>query len=228
MKNFLYIFKLICLLCFTSSLLESGIEETFSKIYSQGIWAVNNSGEGTSGTGSTPEAAKKYINFVNNFIKQKQIKSVLDIGCGDGQIIKLLNIEHDMSYIGVDVVKNLIQKNRINFPRFEFLHLNVVEDELPVVDLVLCKDVLQHLSNDQILVILNKIKKVSKYALLTNDFENRIGKTIMHAENLDIEPGSYRCIDLSKPPFNCQGKVVFKYKCPTPEKKAIYLIKGEN
>jgi hypothetical protein len=77
-------------------------------------------------------------------------------------------------------------------------------------DLIIIKDVLQHLPNDSIVKILNKIEKCCRIALICDD----LGES-----NIDIVPGGYRRLNLSAAPFNrnyevtldFQGKRVLKF-----------------
>ena len=62
------------------------MEQVFTYIYENNIWGdnLNNKYSGSSGDGSTIEFNKDtYINFVQNFIKDHNITSVVDLGCGD-------------------------------------------------------------------------------------------------------------------------------------------------
>lgn len=74
--------------------------------------------------------------------------------------------------------------------------------ELPNADLIICKDVLQHLPNEYIFKFLKILPKY-KYALITND-------GFKHPSfNRDINPGEWRSIDLRKSPFNLSAKNVY-------------------
>jgi SAM-dependent methyltransferase len=202
---------------------SENLEEIFTKVYEKKIWGQSSDGFGSSGSGSVPEASKEYVAFVNDFIKKNNVKSVLDIGCGDGVITGLLDLSEDIHYIGIDLVEGLLEKNRIKFPRYSFIKMNAINDQLPQVDLVLCKDVLQHLGNHHILNILENVKEIAEYALFTNDSldeKSQLTKSI----NTDIESGPFhRFIDLRASPFNRKGFVIKSYKCPSGEYKMIFL-----
>ncbi len=123
---------------------EAHIRESFSKIYQRNEWGYG------SGVGSLASNNTSYMEFVQTFIKSHSIKSIVDFGCGDWQFSRLMNWS-GADYIGLDLVPDLIETNRKNFVRsgvsFEvFKSL----DDVPNADLLLCKDVFQHLSNDTI------------------------------------------------------------------------------
>ena len=67
------------------------------------------------------------------------------------------------------------------------------------------KDVFQHLPNDKINNILDKLKnKNYKYILIIND-------TCKTNCNMDINSGMYRPLDITLKPFNINAEKVFSY-----------------
>lgn len=49
-------------------------------------------------------------------------KSVLDVGCGFGEMAKFLKKRYTaVKYSGIDIVEEFIEEARINFPEYEFL-----------------------------------------------------------------------------------------------------------
>lgn len=172
--------------------------QTFNGIYSRGDWARDSQGKGTSGTGSTLDITREYRAFIEAFITEHHVKSVVDAGCGDWEFSSATNWNH-ARYLGVDIssdvidgVKKKYQKEGVSFM------VGDVTDSLPPADLLLCKDVLQHLPNALITkFIKNNLKKGKyKWAILTND---------RGGNNSDIKAGDYRLIDLSAPPFKVKG-----------------------
>jgi Methyltransferase domain len=73
--------------------------------------------------------------------------------------------------IGVDIVKEMIAANKKDFERgnVSFLELDMIRDDLPSVDLILCREVLFHLSfQDLCAAIVNFKKSKSKYLRATH------------------------------------------------------------
>ena len=66
-------------------------------------------------------------------------------------------------------------------------------------DLLLAKEVLQHLPNSIINEYLDAIRQKYRFALLTNSTEP------WNLTNREIEPGGFRPIRLEKPPFGAPG-----------------------
>jgi len=183
----------------------------FSEVYNKGLWGKDENGKGFSGSGSTLKTTMFYIIFLEQFIKCNQIKSVLDLGCGDWTFSKHINWGN-VKYLGIDVVDHIIKKNKLNFSKknIKFKLLDFLSSDLPVYDLLICKDVLHHLDNNQIKLFLGKIHKF-KYSLITND----VYITSNIKVNSEIATGGYRPVDLTKKPFNIKGKKIFEF----PDKK---------
>ena len=164
--------------------------EVFSKIYKEDLW------HGGSGAGSKLENVKEYVEILQKYIDKPEIKTVLDLGCGDWQFSKFLDLS-SVSYLGVDVVEYVIESNSSSYSasNIKFISRDITTYELPKVDLIICKDVLQHLCNKDVVTILVKIITSSKFSLITNDFKPE------NTENKDIDNGDYRCLDLTLSPF---------------------------
>ena len=62
---------------------------------------------GTTGEGSYGKFAQFKAEVINDFVKSNKINSVIELGCGDGNQISLLNIPN---YIGLDVSKTAVKK----------------------------------------------------------------------------------------------------------------------
>jgi len=176
------------------------LTDTFNRIYAEGAWGKDVAGKGTSGTGSTLEITREYRAYVEDFMKTHNVKSVVDAGCGDWSFSSAIEWG-DASYLGVDIasdviaaVRNKYEKGRITF------QVGDITDELPAADLLISKDVLQHLSNTLVhKFIRNNLRKGKyKWVILTND---------RGTSNRDVASGGYRAIDLAAPPFEVRGLV---------------------
>lgn len=133
------------------------IAEVFSDIYGRQLWGHSSDGF-HSGSGSMAAAAQPYALFVQGFIRANGIKTVLDVGCGDYRVGALLRVD-GVRYIGVDIVASVIARNQAAYgdASTTFLCRNALEDELPPADLCLVRQVLQHLSNNQIESLLRRV-----------------------------------------------------------------------
>ena len=175
------------------------ITETFSEIYKNDTW------RGGSGPGSYSSATEEYRAILESTIKQYNIKSVLDYGCGDWQFSKLINWDSLVdNYLGVDVVPSVIDTNIDQHTTSKIQFQLITEDwKFPTADLIICKDVLQHLPNTVVYQILENMKKSSKLLLITNDVRSAKRET-----NSDCKIGKWRPIDLTKEPWNLNGEIL--------------------
>ena len=176
--------------------------KVFDTIYKYNLWIFG------SGPGSLAINNKPYINFLNKFLKKHDIKSVIDIGCGDWQISE--NIDWSgIKYLGIDTVENVIDKNVKSYTKdnIKFMCKNITEyDTIPNSELYIIKDVFQHLSNSDIDTIMNILKKKKfKYILIVNDITNI-------NTNIDIQNGLYRPLDMNIEPFNFKMENIFEYR----------------
>jgi len=127
------------------------LQETFQRIYSTHTW-VGRGGRFSSGIGSYGLASDQYCAFVTEFVQEHGIQSVIDLGCGDFAVGRRITEACNIRYLGVDIVPELIEHHRNTFQdgRIEFLHADVTTDRLPDAELCLVRQVLQHLSNEEI------------------------------------------------------------------------------
>jgi SAM-dependent methyltransferase len=172
---------------------QPSLSSTFNRIYAKGTWGKDVTGKGTSGRGSTLEVTREYRAYVEDFMKKNAVKSVIDAGCGDWSFSSAINWGH-ASYLGIDIASGVIKQARKKQEKGNIkFEVGDITEDLPAADLLISKDVLQHLSNELIhKFIKNNLRKGKyKWVILTNDRDG---------ENQDIPNGGYRGIDLTAPP----------------------------
>jgi len=179
--------------------IKNELEEAFTKIYDKNIWLRKKS---KSGSGSDDEETKYVKKELIEFIKTNNIKSILDIGCGDFNWMKKIIEKTNIKYLGVDFVKPLIEDNNKKYAsnniKFEFLNYN--HNNFPDAELIICRDVLVHLSFKNIFNFFEKLKITNfKYIFITNFIKKE-------RENLDGEVTNqliwWMPLNLYKTPFN--------------------------
>jgi hypothetical protein len=141
------------------------------------------------------------INFIDNIIKKYNINTINDCACGVfahwACCLDLVNVK----YVGYDINILPIERNRKEFPQHEFYELDIVNEDVPYADLVICRDILFHLPNDFVKSIINNIRKnTTKYFLATNHRWLQTNKELSQKE-LENEVG-FRFINLSIEPYN--------------------------
>ena len=135
------------------------LKATFQEIYSTKSWGDNGT-PFSSGQGTRGPASKEYCDAVVEFIRNHQVRSVVDLGCGDFVVGRQIVEATGVDYIGIDVVPELIEHHTqvVDFPRVSFRLADITSDPLPAADLCLIRQVLQHLSNDEIAKIIVNVK----------------------------------------------------------------------
>ena len=177
----------------------------FSKIYKEKIWGSDGQQQFYSGSGSDEVYTLPYINSIIDFIKKNNIRSIVDLGCGDFRVGAAIVEATGVKYTGIDVVEDLVKYNQNQFgnENISFRYKNITKDNLPDGELCLIRQVLQHLSNKDILGVLQKTKKY-KYLIITEHLP--LGSSLV--PNIDKVPdGSIRYyqnsgVYLDLPPFN--------------------------
>jgi glycosyltransferase involved in cell wall biosynthesis/SAM-dependent methyltransferase len=194
------------------------VQSKFSEIYRNNEWGFG------SGVGSLPDNNTGYMRFLESFLRERKITSVVDFGCGDWQFSRLIDW-NGADYLGLDLVPEVIAANRDRYAR-EGVEFALFErlDQLPMVDLLLCKDVFQHLPNASIREYLEVFKLRAKYLLISNDDQPD------DALNGHIEAGGWRPVRLDQPPFSEPAPIVFEWTVSAggwkPTHKATCLILG--
>lgn len=138
-------------------------KQAFANVYGDKRW-----GKG-SGSGSLPSNNREYMNFVSSFIERNAIRSVVDLGCGDWQFSRFIDWSH-VRYTGFDVVEDVVAANQRGYgsENVEFRLMTGVEG-IPAADLLLCKDVFQHLPLETVANLLTELRRRFKFLLITND-----------------------------------------------------------
>jgi len=183
---------------------DKDLQKVFSKVYQGGLWGAGVGGF-YSGTGShDPEVVLPYVEAMRAHLQGlKRPVRLVDLGCGDFNVGRQL-VDCVDSYIGCDVVPELIARNRREF-RFRgltFEVVNAVEDDLPDGDIVCVRQVLQHLNNRQIGAIVSKLGKYRQWviteALPGTSFKSNVDKAA--GEHIRLVSGSG--VVLTEPPFD--------------------------
>jgi SAM-dependent methyltransferase len=191
---------LFCLFAIYAVDRQSPLTQTFNRIYTEGVWGRDVAGKGTSGSGSTLEITREYRGYLQEFIKTHGVKSIVDAGCGDWSFSSTIDWA-GASYLGVDIASDVIEAVRRKHGNGNItFRVGDITEELPAADLLISKDVLQHLPNALVQKFIRNNLRRGKYkwVLLTND---------RGRGNADTVPGGYRAIDLAAPPFDVKGLV---------------------
>lgn len=170
------------------------VKTKFTDIYLNNIFGGN---ESRSGEGSSLVQTEILRKELPQLLHEFNVKVLLDAPCGDFFWMRESELAVE-KYIGVDIVSELIESNNKLYSNQQrvFLMRDIIEQELPKSDFILCRDCLVHLSFKQgIKTIKNFKRSGSKYFASTTFTDRRqnddLGKGIWRTLNLQIEPFNF-------------------------------------
>ncbi len=170
--------------------------DVFTDIYERHVW-----GDG-SGGGSVPEHLPEYRALVESIVYMHNVKRVLDIGCGLGWLAASIDWQGAW-YIGMDAVAAVAEQMKRHGPQGEVILGDALIAELPPADLVLLKEVTQHLDNASVLHLLGRLMDYP--LVLHTSVCSGVGT------NAPIKMGETRGVDLRLSPFDLTCQTVLEY-----------------
>lgn len=170
------------------------LEERFDLLHRLGVYHGD---ESASGDASGTEATASIRAFLPGLIRDLRIASLIDAPCGDCHWMGLIDFCGVDDYLGIDIVAELVEQNVLRYGSAgrRFMRADVTCDPLPSADLLICRDLLIHLGDEDVLAALKNISASGIRWLLTTSFSAA-------RNNADIVSGSFRPIALEAPPFS--------------------------
>jgi hypothetical protein len=169
------------------------MQSTFAPFYAENRWGDS---ESVSGPGSSLERTAKLRRELPILLEELGARTLLDAPCGDFNWMKHTPLNLDQ-YIGVDIIPELIARNQSLYAaeQTRFAVLDLTRDELPRVDVILCRDCFIHFSNRDIVAAIRNFKRSRSTYLLTNSYPG-------WRRNKNIRTGDFRHLNLLSAPFN--------------------------
>ena len=167
----------------------------FQVIYNQRLFGKSTS---ASGPGSSLDATKVIREFIVELIDECGIRTIADIPCGDFLWFRAMELK-DLKYTGFDIVPELISELREVFPGQKFDIHDATSDLLGSYDLILCRDLLVHLTNEQSLRVIDNFKKSGSTYLLATTFVNLETNVELCVPRIGV---GWRPLNLAVFPFN--------------------------
>ena len=201
-------------------------QDAFDKIYRQDLWALRTNEYGSDRPGIESEQARntRLAALIQDVIRLNDVKSVVEFGCGYWSYASEVDWT-GVEYHGFDIVEEVIEANQRGHARGN-VRFHVVRDgtRMPKADLMISKDVMQHLPTDDILHYLSEFKTNFRLMLIGNDClpDDCLNGNITH--------GEYRPLRLELPPFNYPNIVLQQWRClefGTSIVKNFCLLSGE-
>ncbi|MFN5901647.1 MAG: class I SAM-dependent methyltransferase [Novosphingobium sp.] len=184
----------------------------FAAIYRNNMWK---NAESASGFGSTLDATRQAREGLEQLIQQYDVQSILDAPCGDFNWMK--ELQFDGHYTGGDIVADLIAANNARYAsdKSRFQQIDLVADQLPSADLVLCRECLNHLSLAEAAAALNNLVTASRKVLVVTHYPALTA-------NADQETSfRYRPLNLTHAPFNLPKPDAVIDECASEQGKVL-------
>ena len=200
------------------------ISNYFKRIYDEKSWGDDC--EVLSGTGSSKSVTVQLRNELPNIIYKYNIKNIVDCGCGVfnylNPLVNFLNKNID-SYLGIDIVESVISDNNKNSnDKFNFIIDDIcLTDKIQNADLVICKEVLMHLTSELVIAFFRNLKKRNVKYILVTSCRNTCGGLLGSLGNL----GSYYKLNLFRKPFNFGGPLEVITQRDDDDNTKLYLWK---
>ena len=183
---------------------ENNLKDVFNYISENNLWS---SAESISGTGSEKNNTSSLIAKLNLLFNLLNIDSIIDLGCGDFNWFK--DIKIDKPYYGFDLSEKAIEKCQENkTDNRTFIYKDIINDDTLFQGvrnynntMIISRDVLVHLNNDDILKLLRKVAKSNARYFVTTMFPH-VGV------NADIKSGMWRPLNLTRYPFKLPDPIM--------------------
>ena len=201
-KALKYIFRRIV----KYKIFKRDLKTTFTNIYKINYWGDN---ESRSGPGSNNKNTINVKKKIIKIIKELKIKTIVDAPCGDFYWMNKVVANQNIKYIGIDIVRELILKNKILYSnkKIKFKKLDITKKTCPPCDLLISRDFLFHLSYDDINNFFKSLSKTKiKYFLTSSHSTPTSNKFLI---NKNIISGDFRKINLFNKPFNFSKNIKY-------------------
>lgn len=146
--------------------------EAFDLIYQNGWWGDV---DRASGHGSFGIWADAFVGIILKLVEEHGLRRVVDVGCGDFNVGRRI-APHVDSYLGLDVSRVIVERNRRDFEKVQnvtFETFDLIEKRPPPADLVLVRQVLQHLTNRQVEAALDNLEaSEARWIIVAEDVVN--------------------------------------------------------
>lgn len=154
-----------------------------------GYWERRYRDGRTSGAGSEGDEGAYKAAYLSKFIADHNVKTVVDWGCGDGQVLELVEFPAQTQYIGVDVSPTIVERMRKRFdgPRYLFHTVDAFATLTRThFELALSFDVLFHFPDDRDYgeYLLRLFQSAEKYVMIysTNYAGGRTARHVFRRE----------------------------------------------
>lgn len=176
------------------------LKETFDGIADSNMWG---SSETVSGKGSKMDMTAGVRQCLGQWLLKYKAKVFVDVPCGDANWQAGIPGIHDIVYKGYDIADTPIKTARaknLHFQAMSFDQLDLTAQVPPIqADIILVRDVIQHLPLDKGKQMLLNAKKSGAKFLAVTTFSDGVNK--------NISAGSFYQNNVHSSPFNLPAAV---------------------
>jgi methyltransferase family protein len=195
------------------------VEQAFDEVYRKKLWKR---GCSASGPGSEGYLADRYVELIREYAERHNLRTAVDGGCGDFEVGSRIAPIFDR-YLALDVSPRIIGINKRRYDALTkrnvtFAVADLMAGPLPSADLVLIRQVLQHLSNAQIVKILANLESsIWRRVLVTEEVPHQGSSSVpnldlsSHSAGTRVALGSGVYID--RAPFGVPAKRIASIEC---------------
>ena len=145
--------------------------KSFQELYDKNCWG--NNCKDVKVYDKMTYDTRYYMRTIQDVIEKYNIKNILDIGCGNWELMKFNNKyyeDNNIKYLGTDIVDNNIIRNNLLYKNevVEFKSLGFIQADF---DLVIIKDVIQHYDTEEAIEMIKKLIDNNKYVLCINGYK---------------------------------------------------------
>ncbi len=194
------------------------LSDIFSRIYREHQWgwpsAPRKNDQFYSGGGTEIENDRNgaYIKLLQEYVDKPDVKTVVEVGCGDWEVSNRIDWSSIEAYSGFDVALDVVRYNNEHYEsrkvKFycrdligEMNEVGVMQDGIITADLLIVKDVFQHLPSSYCAEFVKSIPNRFRYNLITNDYGG----------NTEIALGGYSGNDFTAKPFFMKSELLIQW-----------------
>ncbi|MEM9343672.1 MAG: class I SAM-dependent methyltransferase [Pseudomonadota bacterium] len=162
-----------------------------------------------------PGPQSDLVRGLRTLLRDRQIRSILDIGCGDMGWWPHVLGDADIRFYGVDISMPLIRANANRFRQrkeWTFHAADARTQEFPTVDLIVCRHVLNHLWSVDAVAVRRNITRNAQLVALTHDptLRSNKGDGMRNALAPDAPRATtFTALNMRRPPFMPMPTVAF-------------------
>lgn len=170
--------------------------------------------ESASGPGSSQLSTVEVSDMILQCVRDRSVKSVLDLGCGDWNWMRHLMVRNEFAavhYEGWESHAGLVETLNADFGSESrvFKQQDIFAGQIPASDLVICRDVLFHVDIELAARLIEELKSSGCRYFVSTSFSDQVSNTNIR-KYLDIDGWGFYQINLEIAPFRLADCLIQK------------------